>query len=228
MTNFQRARTEEQRTARQAEILAAAREMLTEMPLTEITLNGLGRRVGLATSNVLRYFESREAVLLELVHTETAGWLDELDPLLPAPDGRAGVDRQVEAAAEAWARSLAAHPLFCELISAQAVVLERKISAETAMAFKRDSLTNLARLTGLLTRAVPKLATKDEVVVAQFASRATLLTGALWAQTRATESLLADVRIPPELTALQQPFTEAVRDAFHTMLLGTLQRTVTP
>ncbi|TDD59093.1 TetR family transcriptional regulator [Kribbella antibiotica] len=224
MTNFQRARTEEQRTARQAEIVAAAREMLAEMPLTEITLNGLGRRVGLAASNVLRYFESREAVLLELVHTETAGWLDDLDPLLPASNGRVGVERQIETAADAWARSLAAHPHFCELISAQAVVLERKISAETALAFKRDSLANLVRLTGILTRAVPELAAKDEAVVAQFASRATLLTGALWAQTRATESLLADVQLPPELTALQEPFVDAARDALHTMLLGTVTR----
>ncbi|WP_432948662.1 TetR/AcrR family transcriptional regulator [Kribbella sp. CA-253562] len=224
MPNFQRARTDEQRTARQAEILAAAHEMLTEMPLTEITLNGLGRRVGLAASNVLRYFESREAVLLELVHAETARWLDELDPLLPAPRGRTSTERHVATAADAWARSLAAHPLFCELLSAQAVVLERKISAETALAFKRDSMTNLERLTGILTRAVPALAAKDELVVARLASRATLLTGALWAQTRATDSLLAGVETPPELQALQEPFTDAVRDAFHTMLLGTLGR----
>lgn len=220
MPTFQRARTEEQRTARQTEIVAAAREMLTEMPLTEITLNGLGRRVGLATSNVLRYFESREAVLLELVHTETAGWLDDLDPLLPANRVKITTAGQIAAAADAWSRSLAAHPLFCELISAQAVVLERKISAETAMAFKRDSLTNLSRLIGLLARAVPELGTKDDAIVARFASRATLLTGALWAQTRATESL----QLPPELTDLHESFTDAARDAFHTMLLGTLGR----
>jgi AcrR family transcriptional regulator len=41
--------------------------MLTEMPVAQITLNELSRRVGLAKSNVLRYFESREAVLLELL-----------------------------------------------------------------------------------------------------------------------------------------------------------------
>jgi hypothetical protein len=44
--------------------LAAA--MLREMPVAELSLNELSRRVGLAKSNVLRYFETREAVLLEL------------------------------------------------------------------------------------------------------------------------------------------------------------------
>ena len=41
--------------------------MLAEMPVAEVTLNELSRRAGLAKSNVLRYFESREAVLLELL-----------------------------------------------------------------------------------------------------------------------------------------------------------------
>ncbi|MEU6392218.1 hypothetical protein [Streptomyces sp. NPDC046939] len=34
------------------------------MPVAKVSLNGLSRRVGLAKSNVLRYFESREAILL--------------------------------------------------------------------------------------------------------------------------------------------------------------------
>ena len=64
---FQRARSEEQREARRRAILDAAAAMLTEMPLAQVTLNELSRRAGLAKSNVLRYFESREAVLLELL-----------------------------------------------------------------------------------------------------------------------------------------------------------------
>jgi len=65
VTTFQRARSDEQREMRRRSILDAAAAMLTEMPVAEVTLNGLSRRAGLAKSNVLRYFESREAVLLE-------------------------------------------------------------------------------------------------------------------------------------------------------------------
>src|SRR5581483_12026644 len=64
---FQRARSEEQREIRRQAILDAAAEMLEQMPVAEVTLNELSRRVGLAKSNVLRYFESREAVLFELL-----------------------------------------------------------------------------------------------------------------------------------------------------------------
>lgn len=64
---FQRARTEEQREIRRRAILDMASAMLDEMPVAAVTLNELSRRVGLAKPNVLRYFESREAVLLELL-----------------------------------------------------------------------------------------------------------------------------------------------------------------
>ena len=62
--------------------------MLAEMPVAEVTLNELSRRVGLAKSNVLRYFESREAVLLELLSSADQDWLTQLDHDLMAADPR--------------------------------------------------------------------------------------------------------------------------------------------
>src|SRR6516225_10128140 len=76
---FQRARSEEQRAARRQAILATAAAMLAEMPVAEVTLNELSRRAGLAKSNVLRYFESREAVLLELLDSAWQDWLVQLE-----------------------------------------------------------------------------------------------------------------------------------------------------
>ena len=84
MTAFQRARSEQQREVRRRAILDAATAMLAEMPAAEITLNELSRRVGLAKSNVLRYFESREAILLELLDSMWQDWLADLEPELSA------------------------------------------------------------------------------------------------------------------------------------------------
>ncbi|SEO44884.1 TetR family transcriptional regulator [Amycolatopsis saalfeldensis] len=86
MTSFQRAHSEEQREVRRRAILAAAAEMLAEMPVAQVTLSELSRRAGLAKSNVLRYFESREAVLLEMLNAESRHWLDGLDTELAAVD----------------------------------------------------------------------------------------------------------------------------------------------
>src|SRR5580693_2868218 len=79
MTTFQRARSEEQREVRRRAILGAAAAMLDEMPAAQVTLNELSRRVGLAKSNVLRYFESREAVLLDLLDSMWQDWLADLE-----------------------------------------------------------------------------------------------------------------------------------------------------
>src|SRR5258707_448038 len=92
MSTFQRARSDEQRAERSRAILDTAAAMLAEMPVTEVSLNVLSRRVGLAKSNVLRYFESREAVLLELLNTAGREWLTELSRELDE-----GVDRQADA-----------------------------------------------------------------------------------------------------------------------------------
>ena len=81
---FQRARSEEQREIRRQAILDTAAAMLDVMPVSEVSLNELSRRAGLAKSNVLRYFESREAILLELLDRATKLWLSELPGQLAA------------------------------------------------------------------------------------------------------------------------------------------------
>src|ERR1700759_3115651 len=83
MTTFKRARNEEQRTERRRMILDTAAAMLSEMSVAQVSLNELSRRVGLAKSNVLRYFESREAVLLELLDARSREWLEYLAAALP-------------------------------------------------------------------------------------------------------------------------------------------------
>src|SRR6201996_9304522 len=89
---FQRARRPEQREARRQAILDAAKAMLVNEPTSEISLREISRRVGLATSNVLRYFDSREAIFLELLAQESATWLDALGHELEQLTPSAGVD----------------------------------------------------------------------------------------------------------------------------------------
>src|SRR5258708_1927139 len=147
MTTFKRARSEEQRAVRSQAILDTAATMLTEMPVAQLSLNELSRRVGLAKSNVLRYFESREAVLLELLHTCAQDWLDTLrSGLTEAVDPAAPLRVRSEQLAAAFANSLGQHPLLCDLISAQAGTLERNVSTEVVLKFKHASHDDLAEL----------------------------------------------------------------------------------
>src|SRR5262245_25522553 len=178
-TTFQRARSDEQRAQRSQAILETAAEMLREMPVADLSLNELSRRVGLAKSNVLRYFDSREAVLLELLASASREWLAHLAAELPsAVRRRAGFTRRAEQLAAASAQSFLARPLLCDLISAQAAVLEHNVSVEAVTRYKLAAITDAEALTELFRDALPELSHDDAW---RYGVGAWLMTSALWA-----------------------------------------------
>jgi AcrR family transcriptional regulator len=228
---FQRARSEEQREARRQAILGAAASMLAEMPVAEVTLNELSRRSGLAKSNVLRYFESREAVLLELLDAAWQDWLTELEQdlaasgVLPPTDAAAPVADRADQAALVVAASLAARPMLCDLISAQAAVLERNVSPQVAAQYKRASLTGVTALGGLILRCVPELGEHDAF---QLAGTALMMTSALWPHTQPSAAMLAAYAAEPDLAAMRLDFTATLGEALQVMLAGLLARSARP
>lgn len=222
MTAFQRARSREQREVRRQAILGAAAAMLAEMPVAEITLNELSRRSGLAKSNVLRYFESREAVLLELLDSAWQEWLVQLDKDLEAAvDPAAPVAARCDQLATAVAASLAARPMLCDLISAQAAVLERNVSPQVAATYKRASMAGIGALGALMLRCVPEFGEPDAV---KLAGATVLTTGALWPHTQPSAAMLAAYDADPELAAMRLDFTATIREVLDVMATGLLAR----
>ena len=222
MTVFQRARSEEQREARRQAILGTAAAMLAEMPVADVTLNELSRRAGLAKSNVLRYFESREAVLLELLDSAWQGWLVQLDrELADAVDRAAPVTVRSGQLAAAIAASLAGRPMLCDLVGAQAAVLERNVSPDVAARYKRASLAGITALGALILRCVPELGEQDAV---KLAGVTILTTGALWPHTQPSAAMLAAYDADPELAAMRLDFTATIREVLEVMSLGLLAR----
>ncbi|MFT4263434.1 MAG: TetR family transcriptional regulator [Nocardioides sp.] len=179
---FQRARRPEQVAERRATILRTARELLGERRLSAISLRDLSSRVGLAKSNVLNYFDSREAIYLELLDADWRDWLDELEQTVPAGD--ASEPHAAETAtAGTLARTLAARPVLCELLSALAGVLEHNVSEDTARRFKTNAAANAVRLREWLRVRLPAL---DAETAHHCAGAITLLAGALWDYERPT------------------------------------------
>jgi AcrR family transcriptional regulator len=221
MAVFQRARSEEQREARRQAILGAAAAMLAEMPVAEVTLNELSRRVGLAKSNVLRYFESREAVLLELLNSADQDWLTQLDHDLMAAHPVASIAARCAQLAATVAASLASRPMLCDLISAQAAVLERNVSLEVAARYKRASMADIVALGGLMLRCVPELSAQDAV---KLAGVTIMTTAALWPHTQPSAALLAAYQADPELAAMRLDFTATIREVIEVMSAGLLAR----
>ncbi|MEU4155244.1 TetR family transcriptional regulator [Actinoplanes sp. NPDC026670] len=219
---FQRARSEEQREIRRRAILDTAAAMLDEMPVAEVSLNELSRRVGLAKSNVLRYFETREAVLLELLARFLREWLAAL-----ADELAAGVDPHLPAAERAalltgvLSRSLADRPVLCGLFGAQGSVLEQNVSVEVVTRHKRDSLELLATMTTLIRKHVPELGDGTQAYCLQVL----VLAGALSAYLPPPPSVLTVYQADPSLATLDTDLHGALLLAVTMTTSGALPRT---
>ncbi|WNV82136.1 TetR family transcriptional regulator [Umezawaea sp. Da 62-37] len=215
--DFQRARRPEQVRARRAAILETASAMLRERPVAEISLRELSHRVGLAKSNVLRYFDSREAIFLELLDRNWREWLDELDPeLRDLPEPEPTPFAREIAVATAVATSLIAKPLLCELVSATLAVLERNIPVEFARVFKRRVVDNSNRFATLVAREVPGL---SDAKVTHYAGAVFVLVAGLWPCANPTEAVataMAEMGLPPA----GRMFVDGLTDGLVHQLIG--------
>lgn len=217
-TTFQRARSDEQRALRSQAILDTAAAMLEEMPVAELSLNELSRRVGLAKSNVLRYFDSREAVLLELLITSARAWIAQLAEEVPsAVSRRAGFKRRAERLASAVAGSLVDRPVLCDLISAQAAVLEHNVSVEAVKKYKLAAMADAETLADLVHDALPELSEDD---VWRYVIGIWVMTSAFWPHARPPEAVREAYAADERLRNSQLDFPIALEDYLTTLAVG--------
>ena len=142
-------------------------------------------------SAMLRYFETREQIFLRLTAT---GWQDWSRPC--APNWRRSPIRRPAAVAEAFATTLAARPMFCDLLAQAPLNLERNVSLEAVRAFK---LVTLAEVTAIVAVVRERLPALDERDVVDVIAAATALAGALWQMATPGAELAALYRSDPRL-----------------------------
>jgi AcrR family transcriptional regulator len=218
---FQRARSEEQRAIRRKAILDTAMAMLDEMPVTEVGLNELSRRVGLAKSNVLRYFESREAILLELLGGALQTWLVEVsDELTAEVDPRLSFMERGDQVAAVLSRSLARNAVLCDLVNVQAGVLEHNVSVDVVVHHKRSAIATLRAAVEMIHRHVPELGDGARTVCLT----ALLLAGGLSTYSRPPASTLAAYEADPSLARLAPDLQSDLESAMAMLITGALVR----
>lgn len=218
---FQRARRPEQVAQRRAAILAAAAEMLRDRHVADVSLRELAERVGLAKSNVLRYFDSREAIFLEVLDRTWTAWLDRL--ALEPGRVRAGYARETRVAT-AIADSLLADPLLCDLFSATGAVLERNISLDVALEVKRRFIAHTTRLADQVRAAIPEL---DDASARHFAGAVMIVVAGLAPYSTPTETVAAacaELGLPCGADLFRESLTEGLVN----QLVGLSARTSPP
>ncbi|MEV5919175.1 TetR family transcriptional regulator [Streptomyces pseudogriseolus] len=169
--SFQRARSAEAKQVREAAILEAACTLGRERGIRDVTLTDIAAQVGMHKSALLRYFETRERIFLELTAQGWREWSAALRALLQARDAADSA-----AVADAFAATLAARPVFCDLLAQAPLNLERNVSLEAVRDFKLVTLHEVA----LIGAEVDRLLGLDEQQALDLISTATGMAGALW------------------------------------------------
>ena len=213
---FQRARHPEQLAARRSAILAAARAALADKPVGDITLTDISERVGLAKSNVLRYFDSREAILLEVLDEEFGRWLTDVEQELGASTQQSPGYAAEIGVAGTLAESLARQQVLCDLLGAMAGVLERNITLDTARSFKARSSEKLSTLGAILERQLPWIGAESAAFVAEAAMGFAAGTYPFSLPTPPVRQAITELGLPEP----RRRFTDGLRYALTLWLIG--------
>jgi AcrR family transcriptional regulator len=147
---FHRARQPEQKAERRQAILTAAAALFDAEGPQGAGLNAIAAKAGFTKSNVYRYFESREAVLLSL-------FMDEVDAVTASLEARLAAlpVGDLPVLAEAITDEVLARPRFGPMLSIIFSVLEQNLSVETIVDFKRWMGGQGGRMALALHRVLP-------------------------------------------------------------------------
>jgi AcrR family transcriptional regulator len=169
---FQRARRPEQKEQRREAILAAAADLARREGVREVTLSEIARAVGIHKSALLRYFETREQIFLELTGRAWTEWREATTTALAelAPG-------DADAVATTLAASFVDRPLLCDLIPHTALNLERHASVEAVHAYKLTSLGAVDAVATSLAAPLPDLSAAQRRELVAYVS---LLAGSMF------------------------------------------------
>jgi AcrR family transcriptional regulator len=221
---YQRARRPEQKLERRDAILAAAGELALRDGVRAVSLADIAARVGIHKSALLRYFETREQIFLELTGQAWQEWAAGLRSALgPAGTGPGILDpgildpESIALVAGVFAESFGSRPLLCDLIAHTALNLERNVSAEAVRRYKLTSLGAVREAAELVQRVLPALTVAECL---EFVSAVASLAGAVWQIANPVPVLAELFASDPALAGACVDLTPRLRRTGEIMLAG--------
>jgi AcrR family transcriptional regulator len=199
---FERARRPEEKEVRRRQILTAARKLLAERGVGEISLNELARRSGISKPNLYRYFESREDVLLQLWVEEVSELGERLEQSF-ASLARGDIAGVIAAVVSAFATQ----PMLCELTSIVSPVLERNLSVDAIVRAKTNLATLTVHIAALLNARLPFISLDD---CSWLASTAATWIAGIWPAvnpSRAGVEVLSRAELAPMQPVFERDFS---------------------
>lgn len=132
MGSFARARSDEQKAERLAEVKAVAKQQFAERPYHEITLTTIAEGLDWSRANLYKYVSTKEEIFLALDADECRAYFESLLAALPE-----GCGFSADVVAEVWAGIANAHQEYFRLGEILSGIIEANVSLERLVDFKR-------------------------------------------------------------------------------------------
>ena len=139
--------------ARGQQILVATAELLERWSYSDITMDRIAHRAGVAKGTLYLYFRTKEALFLSLYEERLGTWYTELQALADYGAGTV----EPAAAARTIASTLAARPILIHLHGLLHSTMGLNIDLETMVAFRRRQYGKILTLVSALARRIENL-----------------------------------------------------------------------
>jgi AcrR family transcriptional regulator len=194
--SFQRARRPDQKDQRREAILRAAGQLALRSGVAWVSLGDIAGEVGLAKSNVLRYFGTREEIYLRLTMQEGSDWAGAASTALESAAGAAG-------AASALANAYADRPLYCDLTTHAETMLEHNVTVAVLREYKLWAINTYLQVGGRIAAACPGISPTDGAALVMAASA---FVAKLFPLTRPPQALRELYEREPDIARVFPPF----------------------
>jgi AcrR family transcriptional regulator len=216
---YQRARRPEQKLERRDAILGAARELALRDGVRAVSLADIAARVGIHKSALLRYFETREQIFLELTAQAWREWTAALHAGLDAAAPGSPASPSAALVADVFARGFSDRALLCDLIAHTPLNLERNVSPEAVRAYKLTSLAAVDEAAAIVRRVLPELTLAE---CAEFVAALASLAGAVWQIANPAPALAELYASDPALSRACVDLSPRLRRTAEILLAGLL------
>lgn len=210
--SFQRARRPSQKAIRRTAILVAAGELLETETYDTISLKAVAARAEVGKASLYTYFRTKEEIFLELYHQDLEDWLQEVVTRLD--DVALG---DTDALTNVLVDCALGRPRACRLSALLESVLERNVPADVLLTFKREVLSQSARLMAALHRVFPRAT--PELLLSFLVGHFALISG-LWPMANPPDRVRSILDTAPELAALAVEMRPSLERGLRWMAVG--------
>jgi AcrR family transcriptional regulator len=211
---WERARQPEQIEARRLSITRAAAELFEARGFEGASLSAIARAAGVSKAAVYRYFESKEAIFLELLLEDERDWAQGLEAALAPLAGRDDAD----GVCDVLVQSLLERPRLAALMARVTSVLEHNVSADGIREFKREVMAVSLRAVNALHAALPGLSVPD---AQRFLTHFYIFAGGLQPHADPPEAVV-EVMAEPEFAVFCIDYAPTLREHARLLLRGLL------